>query len=290
MIRPEGSWRVAAMSLAGLLLLATTGLARTAYGGGPERVAAPGRTATLVWHDEFTGPAGSAPSAKNWTTRVGGGGWGNAELECYTSDRRNSSLNGKGDLVISALRQPGHSCAGGTTNSYTSARLDTQDKVELRYGRIEIRAKVPAGRGTWPSFWAIGANEPQVKWPRSGEFDILEAIGRRPTMLKTTVHSVDAKGRHDAVTREATAKKPLSAAWHVFAISWTSSGFTSTFDGHVYSRISRADARRTGMTWVFDKPFYFVLNLALGGGYAGPMASGTVRKDFLVDWIRVYRS
>ncbi len=259
-------------------------------GAAPNAAVALGaKKAKPIWRDEFSGRAGSAPSSKSWTTQTGGNGWGNGELQCYTSSRANSYQNGKGVLVISALRQPGHAC-GGTTNDYTSARLVTLGKMHRKYGRIAIRAKVPAGNGVWPAFWAIGADEPKVKWPRSGEFDVLEALGRKPKMLKTTLHGVDAKGKHRYVTKEGVAKKPLSSGWHVYTITWTKKSFTAKYDGKVYAKITKKQVVRSGMRWSFDKPFYFVLNLAIGGGYAGPVAAGTNRKDFLVDWVRIYKS
>ncbi|MET3960870.1 beta-glucanase (GH16 family) [Marmoricola sp. OAE513] len=279
--------QVAGLAVA-LLAVLVSGL--FSFGGASNAASAlPDKKPKPIWRDEFSGKAGSAPSSRTWTAQVGGNGWGNGEVQCYTNSRTNSHLNGKGVLVISARRQPGHTCANGTTNDYTSARLVTLGKMHRKYGRILIRAKVPAGNGVWPAFWAIGADEPKVKWPRSGEFDVLEALGRKPKMLKTTLHGVDAQGNHRSVTKEGVAKKKLSKGWHVYGLTWTRKSFTATYDGKVYAKITKKQVRRTGMLWSFDKPFYFVLNLAIGGGYAGPVAAGTTRKDFLIDWIRVYK-
>src|SRR5690606_26299058 len=147
---------------------------------GAARATAPPASAAgqLVWADEFNGAAGSAPNPAVWTHELGASGWGNNELQNYVNSRANSARDGDGNLVITARRDR----AG-----YTSARLVTNDKAELQYGRIEASIKIPRGQGIWPAFWMLGAGFPQTSWPNSGEIDIMENIGREPHLVHGTV-------------------------------------------------------------------------------------------------------
>src|SRR5690242_11677650 len=135
---------------------------------------------TLVWSDEFDGPAGDAPDGTKWIFDLGANKWGNEELENYTDTRANSYLDGIGNLVIESREvAPGQ---------YTSARLKTQTKFTVEYGKIEARIKLPAGQGIWPAFWMLGANIADAGWPKCGEIDIMENIGREPSIAHGTVH------------------------------------------------------------------------------------------------------
>lgn len=134
----------------------------------------------LVWSDEFNGAPGAPPDLSKWAYDLGGGGWGNHELEVHTDSRSNSYLDGEGNLVIQALQPtPGH---------YTSARLKTQGKFSTAYGRVEARIKIPYGQGIWPAFWMLGNNQKDAGWPACGEIDIMENIGREPGVVHGTVH------------------------------------------------------------------------------------------------------
>ncbi|MCW2755684.1 MAG: hydrolase [Marmoricola sp.] len=243
---------------------------------------------SLVWSDEFTGPAGASTSSAKWTFAIGGGGWGNNELQCYTSSRANASTNGQGQLVISALRTPGHLCADGHRNAFTSARITTQKSFTVTHGRLEIRAKLPAGAGSWPAFWALGADQPQVGWPRCGEIDVMEHTGNRPYVTTSAAHLASYLGAHWYTTRISPSSTTLSSRFHVYAVDWTSNSLTFYRDSVVTGVITRAQVTRHG-TWPFDKPFYLLLNLAMGGTYAGPVPAGvTSPQRYVIDYVRVY--
>lgn len=244
---------------------------------------------TLVWSDEFTGASGASASASKWSFAEGGGGWGNKELQCYTKLRQNSATNGQGQLVITALRNRTYVCAGGTRNAFTSARITTQNKFTLTHGRLEIRAKLPSGAGAWPAFWALGANLPTVGWPRAGEIDIMEYTGNRPTLTTSAVHAARLNGTHWYSTRIAPPSKTLSTRFHVYAVEWNSKSLTFLRDGVATGQITRAEVTRWA-TWPFDKPFFLLVNLAMGGTYAGPVPSTlTTPQRYVVDYVRVYR-
>lgn len=256
-------------------------------GGGP---AAEARVAgrTLIWRDEFNGAAG-ALDPRRWTFAEGGGGWGNRELQCYTRSPKNAATNGRGQLVITALRTYGTVCAGGTRNRWSSARISTQGKLTARYGRLEIRAKLPSGAGAWPAFWALGANLPQVGWPRSGEIDVMEFTGNKPTTTTSAIHAARRDGTHWYSTRTAPRSTTLTSAFHTYAVEWTATSLTFLRDGVATGQIRKSEATRWA-TWPFDRPFFLVLNLAMGGTYAGsvpPYLTATQR--FVVDYVRVYR-
>ncbi|MCW2854677.1 MAG: hydrolase [Marmoricola sp.] len=243
---------------------------------------------SLVWADEFNGPAGAFQNAAGWTFAIGGGGWGNNELECYTSSRANAATNGNGQLVISALRTPGHVCADGHVNAFTSARITTQKSFTVTHGRLEIRAMLPPGAGAWPAFWALGADQPQVGWPRCGEIDVMEYAGNRPTVTTSAAHISSYLGAHWYTSRISPSSVTLSSRFHVYAVDWTSNSLTFYRDSVVIGVITRAQVLQHG-TWPFDKPFYLLLNLAMGGTYAGPVpASVTSPQRYVIDYVRVY--
>lgn len=244
---------------------------------------------TLIWSDEFAGPAGAFNSAARWTFATGGNGWGNNELQCYTNSRKNSATNGQGQLVISAVRTWGHRCDGGTWNRWTSARITTQKKFTVTHGRLVIRAKLPAGAGAWPAFWALGANLPTVGWPRAGEIDVMEFTGNRPTVTTSAVHAARTNGTHWYSTRTAPSSKTLTSQFHVYAVDWTSRSMTFSRDGITTGQITRAEVTKWA-TWPFDKPFFLLVNLAMGGTYAGNVPSTlTSTQRYVIDYVRVYR-
>lgn len=243
----------------------------------------------LIWSDEFGGAAGTFTNHAGWTLATGGGGWGNHERECYTTSRSNASTNGKGQLVITALRTPGHLCADGHRNSFTSARITTQASFTVTHGRLEIRAKLPSGAGAWPAFWAIGADQAEVGWPRCGEIDVMEYTGNRPTVTTSAAHLARYAGPQWYTTRVAPASTTLATRFHVYAVDWTSNSLTFFRDNVVTGVITRAQVVRHGI-WPFDRPFYLLLNLAMGGTYAGSVpARLTSPQRYVIDYVRVYR-
>lgn len=244
---------------------------------------------TLIWSDEFGGLAGTRPDPARWTFAEGGGGWGNNELQCYTTSRRNSATNGTGQLVITAVRNYSTVCAGGTVNRWTSARISTQNKFTVTHGRLEVRAKLPSGAGAWPAFWALGANLPLVGWPRSGEIDVMEFTGNRPTITTSAIHAARGNGSHWYSARTAPRSTTLTSAFHTYAAEWTATAITFFRDGVATGQITKAEATQWA-TWPFDKPFFLILNLAMGGTYAGSVPTSlTTSQRFSIDYVRVYR-
>lgn len=243
----------------------------------------------LVWSDEFSGKADSAPSAKYWGYETGGGGWGNQELECYTDAPGNVSLDGSGHLVITARKQVGHVCSDGNTNDFTSARILTKHKFSTTYGHIEMRAKLPNTSGTWPAFWALGEDIDTVGWPQTGELDIVEAVGSKPNTIVGTLHGPKSDGTpfHLSVSKDTGID--LSAKFHTYGANWTTNRVTFTIDGKAYGSVTRAQVAKADGTWVWDKSFYLLLDLAVGGNFPGPpSADAPWPQTYTIDWIRVY--
>ncbi|PYQ07245.1 MAG: hypothetical protein DMF82_04265 [Acidobacteria bacterium] len=252
----------------------------------PPPPSAPART--LVWSDEFTGPSGALVDATRWVAEIGGHGWGNNELEFYTDRGRNASLDGDGNLVIQALRE--HFEGGGVAREYTSARLKTQGRFEQAYGRFEARIRIPRGQGIWPAFWMLGADIDGVGWPRCGEIDVMENIGREPSTVHGSMHGPGFSG---GASLSAGYTLPGGAAFadafHVFAVEWEPGAVRFYVDGNLYETRTSADLK-TGQTWVFDHPFFILLNVAVGGDWPGsPDATSVFPQTMLVDYVRVYR-
>lgn len=227
---------------------------------------------------------GSAPSAAQWSRVTGGGGWGNGDLETYTASNRNSVVQ-NGKLLITARHETATG-PDGVTRNYTSARLSTQGRFAMQYGRVAARIKVPAGAGLFPAFWMLGDNVDTVGWPRSGEFDMMENIGSLPNDLVAGFHGPYMTKGSGSTTYRAAA--PLADAYHVYAMNWQPNSVSWSFDGHVFATKTRADLPR-GATWVFDHPFFLLLNVAVGGGWPGtPPTTTRFPASMSVDWVRVY--
>lgn len=235
----------------------------------------------LVWADEFDGPAGALPSTQNWRFDLGTD-WGNGQLEYDTDRPENASLDGAGHLLITA-RQENY-----LGQPYTSARLTTRALREQRYGRFEARIQVPVSRGIWPAFWMLGANFPSVGWPASGEIDIMEQFGREPGAIQGAMHGPRYSGANSLYRRYVLPDGArFDAGFHVFAVEWTSERINWFVDDTLYQSIKRSYVPGP---WVFDKPFFLILNLAVGGGPPGaPDGSTTFPQVMTVDYVRVYR-
>ncbi|HRQ41635.1 MAG TPA: glycoside hydrolase family 16 protein [Chloroflexota bacterium] len=231
---------------------------------------------TLVWQDEFDGPE---INAAYWTHDTGGHGWGNAELQYYTAAATNSFIE-DGMLTIQALEE------AYDGRAYTSARLTTMEKVEVAYGRVEARIQLPYGRGTWPAFWMMGADFPYIGWPLSGEIDIMEHIGHEPETVYAHVHG-PGYSRDESVGSAYDLGKPAAETFHVFALEWEEEEIRWYVDEAVIFTITPADVPGT---WVFDHPFFLVLNLAVGGHWPGPPDETTqFPQQLMVDYIRIYK-
>ncbi len=236
----------------------------------------------LVWSDEFNGPEGSAPDASKWTHDLGATGWGNDELQNYTDSRANSFLDGKGHLVIRAI-QTGD-------KQFTSARLNTSGKYLVQFGLIEARMKLPFGQGIWPAFWMLGQDFPKQRWPECGEIDIMEFVGKEPTTIYGTIHGPGYSGAAGMPGKFASKNgKLFSEDFHVYAVDWREGDIRFLVDGEEFSRVRKSDIP-AGKQWVLDRPFFILLNLAVGGRWPGyPDATSTFPQELTVDWIRVYR-
>ena len=242
---------------------------------------------TLLWSDEFSGPSGAPPDPRNWAIDTGGSGFGNDELELYTSRARNVALDGRGHLAITALRE---TCSGdGCTRAYTSARIEGLGKHSLTYGSIRARIRLPAGQGLWPAFWALGSDVDEVGWPGSGEIDIMENLGQAPFTAYGSIHGPAGDGASAyGLTTAVRSATSLARAFHVYGVDWSPDRLRMTLDGVPYATYTPRSLS-AGQQWVFDHPFFLVLDLAVGGDWPGaPAATTPFPATMLVDWVRVY--
>lgn len=232
----------------------------------------------LDWADEFEG---DALDARKWMPEVAGHGFGNNEMQFYTERRENVRVEG-GWLVIEARKEAYQG------KQYTSARLKTAGLVERQYGRFEARIKVPRGQGIWPAFWMLGADIGKVGWPRSGEIDIMENIGKEPGIVHGTVHGPGYSGdKAFGGPSKLPAGQRYADDFHVFAVEWEPGEIRWYRDGEHY-HTARPDTVKG--EWPFEHPFFMLLNLAVGGYWPGyPDASTVFPQQMLVDYVRVYR-
>jgi len=242
----------------------------------------------LIWHDEFEGPRGRKPDKRKWTAELGGRGWGNQELEYYTD--HNAYQDGKGRLVIEArLENPANTSCWYGRCRYTSARLITKGKFALTYGRVEARIKIPSGKGIWPAFWMLGQDIDVVGWPGCGEIDIMENIGREPATVHGTIHGPNYSGAGGISESYSLEKGRFADHFHLFAVEWAPDQISFSVDGTAYFTVTRAAVEQRGK-WVYDHPFYLLLNVAVGGSWPGdPDSSSTYPQPLLVDYVRVYQ-
>lgn len=256
---------------------------------GPDGLPIPASPWTLVWSDEFEGPAGSLVDATRWVHDVGGHGWGNQELQTYTDRARNASLGGDGTLQIRAFAEE-HVGPDGIRRFYTSARLKTLGRFDQAYGRFEARVRLPQGQGLWGAFWMMGADFNEVGWPRCGEIDVMENLGREPTVVHGSLHGpANPRGFRSATGMYTLSRGTFSSDFHLFAIEWDPGVIRFFVDGNLYQTRTPEDLAPGGL-WVFDKPFFMLLNLAVGGTWPGPPDATTAfPQQMSVDYVRVYR-
>jgi beta-glucanase (GH16 family) len=242
----------------------------------------------MIWSDEFNSATGTTPDGSKWTPAIGGNGWGNQEREYYTNN--NASQDGNGNLVIEARKEnpANYQCWYGTCQ-YTSARLITQNKFEFTHGRVEARIKIPYGQGIWPSIWMMGNDIDSVGWPNNGEIDIFENIGREPATVHGTIHGPNYSGANGIGGAYTLSEGRFADDYHLFAAEWSSNAVDFFVDGNKYFTVTRATVEQHG-NWVYDHPFYLLLNVAVGGGWPGdPDGSSTYPQKMSVDYIRVYQ-
>jgi beta-glucanase (GH16 family) len=243
---------------------------------------------TLMWSDEFNAPNDSPIDSSKWVLETGGNGWGNQELEYYTA-RPQNAFQQDGNLVIKVLEEK-YTGPDGVTRNYTSARLKTQGKFSQKYGRFEARIKIPYGQGIWPAFWMLGEDIEKKGWPKCGEIDIMENIGKEPSTVHGTIHGPGySGGKGIGGPFELPAGQRFADDFHVFAVEWEPKAIRFYVDDHLYTTRTPADLPH-GAKWVYKHPFFILLNVAVGGGWPGSPDSSTLfPQTMLVDYVRVYR-
>ncbi len=272
---------------------ATTGSPSPPTGGGAATdggsAALPGWT--LTWSDEFDGPDGTPVDTTKWNQETGNGGWSsNRELEYYTPGTANAVVSG-GSLVITATDAGASAltCEYGTCQ-YTSARFNTQGKFSQTYGLFEARIQIPRGQGLWPAFWTLGDNIGSVGWPTCGEIDIMENIGSQPATNHGSLHGPGYSGGNPLTGSISIDAGALADDFHVYDIEWAPDVVRFYLDGALYETKTSADVP-AGDKWVYDHPFFVILNVAVGGNFPGsPDSTTTFPQTMKVDYVRVYAS
>lgn len=234
----------------------------------------------LVWADEFNYTG--LPDSTKWNYDTGGHGWGNNELQYYTARKlKNAKVTG-GKLAITATREQ------ADTNHYTSARLVTKGKGDWLYGKIEVKAKLPRGRGTWPAIWMLASTNP-LKWPDDGEIDIMEHVGFDPGKIHFSAHT---KKYHHSIGTQKTGSTVIANAqdqYHVYSIVWDSEKIEWFTDA---KKVFTFTNEHTGSeAWPFSKPFHLLLNIAVGGFWGGQKGvdESIFPQQMLIDYVRVYQ-
>lgn len=243
----------------------------------------------LVLDEDFD--TDGAPNPEIWGFDIGtgpnGDGWGNQELQYYT-DRPDNVRVENGFLLITAREE------SFANSPYTSARLLTQDRFEQEFGRFEARIRLPFGQGIWPAFWMLGADIDENPWPGAGEIDIMEYRGQEPTILIGSVHGPGYSGG-DAISKEFTLENDrFDTGFHIFGIEWGPNFINFYVDDVLYNQITPEDVDEETDgegVWVFNKPFYILMNLAVGGTFVGsPNAETQFPQTMIVDYVRVYEN
>lgn len=226
---------------------------------------------SLVWEDSFNG---TSLDTANWSHETAEPGWVNNELQRYTNQNVEIS---RGKLLIIAKKE---------NNEYTSARIDTKGKKLFTYGLVEIKAKLPQGTGTWPALWMLGQNVDKVGWPACGELDIMEHVGKHPGFIHSTIHNPSGYGANP-YTGIREIKSPFTK-FHIFGMEWTKEFIDLYVDGKLV--VHYQPEVRNPETWPFDKPFYLIFNIAIGGDWGGPIVDDRLFPAVMtVDWVKVYQ-
>ncbi|MEU3462824.1 family 16 glycosylhydrolase [Streptomyces sp. NPDC006733] len=281
--RPLALFAAAVLLLCGWLQQALAPQAAGAENAAPAAAAA-------TFTDDFNGAAGSAVDSSKWGYETGDN-VNNHERQYYTSGNHNAALDGQGNLVITARKEnpANYQCWYGTCQ-YTSARLSTPTKFTQAYGHFETRMKLPRGQGMWPAFWMLGNDIGTAGWPNSGEIDIMENVGFEPGTVHGTIHGPGYSGAAGiGAGYTLPGGQSFSDAFHTFAVDWAPNSIKWYVDGNLYQ--TRTPADLGGNRWVFDHPFYLLLNLAVGGYWPGdPNSSTTFPQQLVVDYVHVTTS
>lgn len=230
----------------------------------------------LVWEENFNG---KVLDTTVWNFEYGDGcpaicGWGNNEAQLYTNTNHELK-NGK--LIIKAKKE---------NAVYTSTRITTKNKKEFQYGKIELRAKIPTGKGIWPAFWMLGSNISDVGWPKCGEIDILEYVGKKPNQIFTSLHTQASHG--NTINTKTTTFSTIEKGFHIYGIEWNKDKIEFFVDYVAVYRFS--PEIKNDDTWPFNQPFYFLLNVAIGGNFGGPEIDEAIfPQEYIIDYIKVYQ-
>ncbi len=231
-------------------------------------------TLSLVFQDEFDTPGAPDPAKWSYDLGTGSGGWGNNELQYYTNRLENSSVS-NGTLKITAIRENFSGAA------FTSARLVSQNKYSFKYGKVEARAKLPIGVGTWPAIWMLGNNISTTSWPACGEIDIMEHVGAQQNKIFGTLHYPGKSGGNaDGGT---TIVPDASTAFHIYSVEWNAASIKIFVDGNLFHTYVNSASSP------FNQNFFFILNVAMGGNFGGPVEAGFTKSTLEIDYLRVYQ-
>ena len=230
----------------------------------------------LVWEENFDG---TKLNESVWNFELGDGcpdicGWGNNESQIYTKENHEVK---DGILIIQPKKE---------NNKYTSTRITTKSKKEFLYGQFEVRAKLPTGKGLWPAFWMLGSNITQKGWPQCGEIDILEYIGKNPNTIYTTLHTKDSHG--NSKNSKITTIPDIEIGFHIYSIDWNKDKIDFFVDKNLVYTF--APNTKNEEIWPFNQPFYFLINVAIGGNFGGPDINDSIfPQSFEIDYIKVYQ-
>ena len=227
----------------------------------------------LIWADEFD--TDGAPDPTNWTYDLGAGGWGNGESQTYTNSLDNASVS-EGTLKITAKADGG---------SYTSARLKSEGLREFTYGRVDVRAKLPEGGGTWPAIWMLGADYATNTWPACGEIDIMEGIGNNPGHVQCALHTPSSHGATENMA--STTLEDASTEFHVYSVNWSANQISFLIDDEIYYTYN--PETKDASTWPYDTDQFIILNIAMGGTLGGDIDPSFVESSMEIDYVRVYQ-
>lgn len=236
---------------------------------------------TLVWSDEFN--YNGLPDSTKWGYDVGADGWGNNEKQAYYAKRLQNASVKNGVLSITAIKE---SFEGA---NYTSARLTTKNKGDWKYGRLEVRAKMPKGRGVWPAIWMLPTDWKYGDWPTSGEIDIMEFVGYLPDSVFGTVHTGAYNHRIGTHKGKNTFRNDLSDAFHVYTMEWNENEIKLFIDQELYFIFK--NEKKSYQEWPFDQRFHLLMNVAVGGDWGGKMGidESIFPQPLQVDYVRVYQ-
>ena len=250
-----------------------------------------GRELKLVWNDEFNGEG--LPDPSKWSYEIGY--VRNNEAQYYTDARLENVCQKDGNLVITTLKEKyslegKKNTKGRAEAEYTSGAIETLGKASWLYGRVEVRAKLPKGKGIWPAIWMMGDNIGKVGYPKCGEIDVMEYVGHTPKRSHATIHMQNKDNLRGVVSKGKNLFfENLEEEFHVFALEWTEEQLTILVDERVALEFKRAEEAPKTPEWPFDKPCYIILNTALGGSWGGAIAEDTCPAEFLIDYVRVYQ-